>query len=297
MVKKIFYLLTTWSCLYLVYGHPPNLKFCLQLTKDTIFIGEPMIIKCMLINNSGKPINVYGAPSRPLLTCGKLSFSLNLPGDDREFWYGVGYLVLTENKPPNFVLSPHDSIYWYSILNWRDWSYRIQKKDVANLPIGTYRIKAEYFLDSDDLSQHWRISSNVDSFYAEPMLESESEKYNEICQVLNNYFIFIIGRDECRMIQENFPKYLEIKNSIIAQFCHYILAMSSPLPKRIAFCKSFLEKYPNTPLAEEIEFCLAEAYIGIGRKDLSTQAYRLALRKFPDNINGYYYRNLRQKFN
>lgn len=293
IIKQLSLILAILS-LFLLYAQEPCLSLRLEVTKDTVFIGEPMLIKCMIINTGDEMLKVYGAPSRPLLTCGGLAFYLTLPCSKQKFRYGVGYMVLSSQRP-TFILESHDSIYWYSILNWRDWTYEIQKKDVSNLPNGTYKISAEYFLFAEDLTKRWIISSNIDSLYAKPMPDDEAQIYDNVQQAMNNYLIFIVGKDEYRTIQEIFPKYVNTSNAVLAMYCHYLLAMSSTLPRRIDLCKSFLMNYPNTTLAEEVEFYLAEAYIGIGRNDLSMQACKKALQKYPDNINGYYYRNLKSK--
>ncbi len=295
MVRKIIFLLFSAGCLWPIYAQSDNLALRLEITKDTVFIGEPMVIKCVLINRGTEVCKVYGAPSDPLLSCGVLDFILSIPNRFEEYQYRVCVSVLV-NSPPSFILEPQDSFYWFSILNWRNWTYTSKKFDyLRDLPIGYYQIKAIYFLASEDLTRRWQITSNIDSFYTIKMPARELKIFREIRNSIDDILGFCAPTEPNKQSRKIFRKFMNVKNSIIAQFCHYLLAYSSTLPERIDICESFLERYPNTPLAEEIEFWLARAYVGIGREDISKDAYRRALEKYPDNIKGYYYRNLKRK--
>jgi len=297
MFKKILILLWTFSCLLGLHAQHGNLVLRIMVPKQKIYIGEPILVKCILVNNGIEQSKVYCAPYEPLLTAGVLEYTLNIPNHTEDFKYRVRRHVLG-SQPPDFTLGSSDSIYWYAVLNWYNWNWgtAFKKFDyLHDLTTGEYQLRCVYYLPSENLSKVWQISSNVTRFSTTKMPKQELENFKEAQEFLDQYLGYPgnMNTEVYEKAHSVLPDIIDKDTSITAEYSHYILAYISPLSSRIDVCKSFLQKYANTSLAEEMEFWLARAYIGIGEEEVTRKAFEEAMRRFPGNVRGYYYQYLK----
>lgn len=302
IINKILALTFGYFCI--ASTQPNNIILKIETTKDTIFIGEPLVVKCMLVNKGTKDAKLYAMTYQDLLSYDRLDFFLQVPDKDCEYIYEPYLHVTPVNLAPQFLLQPQDSIYFYALLSWSgylsgfvcrsDTLYDYLKYD--ELKQGFYKIKSTYHLP--ELS----LISNTNSFYAVPLPPNEGEIFAKTGYLIDKFFGWPhdVEVGYYQTIIDTFSQYRGTENSVIAQFCHYILAYCVPLLNRVGLnrmsaCESFLRKHQNTPLAEQIEFWRAKTFVGIGQEDMAKEVFHRAHMKYPDNIIGYLYQNKKQK--
>ncbi len=294
ILSKLLLLTIAW----LQIANSNNLVFRIDVTKDTILLGEPLMIKCILLNKGHQEKKIWYGSVGGLLSSGCLGFNLYVPNKDYEYKYDV-YMHVISGGSPGFHLPPQDSIYFYTLLSWTgNMSGFFCPAESGNgqlvydeLEKGYYRIKSKYFLPGIQLT------SNVDSFIGEIMPHNEKQLYEQAGDLINSYIghPYNIEQEGYDEINEKFPNYIQQTDLVMGQYCHYILAFCSPSSTRIGYCESFLKKYPNTPLSEPIAFWNARAHSGIGQENRSKELLWRAQTKYPDNIMGFQYRNKKQK--
>jgi len=255
MVNKIRFLFFL-STLLIVFIYGENRinnvpHFRIEIGQDTIYLGEPIVLRCWLINNNNLPIKIWKEGAIGLLISGRIAFYLISPQKDTSP-YAIG---IHDNLRglPNLEILPFDSIYWYSILGW----HNFVRSKVIRYPPGVFEIKGAYYLnikDSDSLLCSV-LESNVASFTAIQIPDSEWVIYDEWIPHTREYFWWG-ERFRNRWVR---PDYNEIckrvaeTKSKFAPYAHYIYCKSTGNKKAM---QEFLDKYPVGPLSELIEFML-----------------------------------------
>jgi hypothetical protein len=281
-----------------IHAKAIDLDFRLDVLDSVIAIGEPITVKCVLINKGIEACKIYCSPYEPLLSTATLSFTLFLPNSDDSFQYWT-YRHVPSCRMPDFVLPSKDSIYWYTILNWKNWTWYNTDNNfdyLNDLPLGDYTLVGMYHSPLNDLDSISHILSNTDQFAAVKLSSEEFTTFKYTQEFIDHYFGYP-GNMKTQIYEKMhqvLPKYIDKKTNAITEYCHYLLAFASTLPSRIDICKSFLSRYTNSHLAEDIEFWLARAYKG-EQEDSSGIALRKVLGKYTSNARGYYYLNLKQK--
>ncbi len=232
----------------------PVPQFRIEIWQDTIYLGEPILIKCWLINNNEIPVKIWNKHSRGLLIFGCVDFYLFYPKNDTAR-YDVGINAEMGSLLPGKEILPFDSIYWHSILGWHNFA---RSKVIWYQP-GEFKIKGVYYLsikdeDSNSLL-YFGLESNVASFVAVQIPDSEKAIYDEWIPLTREYFWWG-ERFRDRWVREDYNelcKRVSETKSRFAAYAHYIYCKSTGDKKAM---REFLDKYPVGPLSELIEFML-----------------------------------------
>lgn len=316
LMSKAFFLVCI--CISLVFAQTNNLFLRIGVQKDTIIIGEPIIIKCTLVNKGNADTKIWSAMFDGLLTNRCMAFSLYTPANNHHYNYNV-FTYANTLKVPDFILPMRDSVYFYAMLCWAGELGGFANNDdtltdpltYSELEPGTYKISASYQLPG------LQVSSNLDSFVGAYMSNEEIGLYLYVGSIINNFFgwPYNFNNEDLDTIVNQLQKYVEKEahrdyighdtatayippykeNSIFTQYCLYILAYCSPRSTRIQNCHTFLRKYPDGPLSEQLTFWNARAHFDIKQKSHAMEyLWRLQV-KYPDNITGFLYLNKNRK--
>jgi len=281
-IKLILIIISIFNVLFA----QDTLTYRIEIMKDTVYIEEPIIIKCRLINNSGRSVRTYSYPSTSLLSFGYNRFFLIDSYASREYRYGVYSHELLLVRSDTFLLAPQDSVYYYTILSWSGFVSLNQD----GLKPGYYRIKAEYF----------SLNSNVDSFYAMQLPVEERVIFDKVGSLIDEYWSWpeACSSGTKDRIREIMPDVIKNSSSVFTPFCYYMLWRMSFSDDDMAnsLVDEFLKLYPDSPLAEKFTFDLFR-YYGWYKKDedKGREVILDALRKYPNNLIGYFYLDLRSK--
>uniref|UniRef100_A0A7V1EJ70 Uncharacterized protein n=1 Tax=candidate division WOR-3 bacterium TaxID=2052148 RepID=A0A7V1EJ70_UNCW3 len=285
MKTKIIFYLVLAALQYMVYGEN-TLTYRIELTKDTIYFGEPIIVKCKLINRSERKVPIFSYPGTALLTFGYTNFYLSSPSNYKDYKYGVYLHSNLLVHSDSFTLDTRDSVYYYTILSWIGFTYL----KYNNLKQGWYKIRSTYF----------SLESNVDSFYADALPAKEKEIFEEIGAIVDTFWVWPEGgwppmRDKIRKV---FPNIIKQEKSVFSPFCYYMLwrMVFNDESKAEFLAEEFFKLYPDSPLTEKFAFDLYR-YYGWYKKDEDKGRTIIldALEKYPDNLIGYFYLKLKNK--
>ena len=201
--------------------------------------------------------------------------------------------------PYKFFIGPRDSVYYYTILSWRGFG---SLRKINELMHGYYAMASRY---------HFRLKSNVDSFYGLPLPDSERTVYEEVKVPLEYFWTgpegFPLHRREDQVRFASQLKKVTRKKSIFAPFCHYILWRLSLFQSIIKFpeplntidlANEFFKLYPDSPLAEKLSFEMFRYYAWYCKEkdeEKGRAVVREALKKYPDNLLGYEYLDVKRK--
>ncbi len=254
MLNKINFLIFCAIILVAFSNSQPYLpNFRLEIWRDSVYIDEPLIFKCWLINNSIMPIKVWDRGPIGLLTTGSIDFYLiTAGGDTHRYTMGIDDF---SRQMPSLEIPPNDSMYWYSVLSWHNFVCT----SVRNLSPGQFRIFARYGLTiKDPATDSIRfpiIRSNEVWIIAGEIPDSERVIYDEWIPLTHDYFWWG-ERFERIWVRDDYNelcKQVADMKSRFAIYAHYIYCKSTGDKKEM---QKFLERYPGTPLAEMIEFLL-----------------------------------------
>lgn len=289
MIAKIVYVSIILGIFSAVPGKGSNLIYKIDVVKDTIYIGEPIIVKCKLINEGSREVEILAYCGEDLLTYDYSAFYLHNPNNNKEYKYGVFEHADLFASPRRFLLAPKDSIYFYTILCW-DGNNGFTYLKYDNPDPGFYKIRSTYL----------KLESNVDSFYADTILTEEKEIFEQVVPIIDEFWGWPYGteRETTKKILETFPSVIKKEKSILAPFCHYMLWWKSfdDEPQVESLADEFFKKYPNSPLSEKLAFDLYR-YYAWHKKDIEKGKTIVleALKKYPDNLQGYRYLGLKDK--
>ncbi|MGB9721999.1 MAG: hypothetical protein ACPL28_11050 [bacterium] len=254
MIKNLKLLLLYLS-LFLAFSEAQSLlvNFRLEIWKDTVYIGEPIILKCWLVNNNDLAVKVWREGPTGLLYIGAIDFYLTSSGRDTSR-YAVGIKDFTRQMP-SLDISPRDSIYWYSMLCWNNFA----RSEKLLYQAGEYEIIGRYTLIAKDAAADtllfFEIISNKNIFFATEIPDSEKAIYNELIPLTREYFWWGERFDKTwtRKDYNDLCKRVADTKSRFAIYAHYIYCKSTGDKNEM---QKFLQRYPKGPLSELVEFML-----------------------------------------
>lgn len=255
-----------------------GLVFKISLQRDTIFLGEPLILTSTLINKSTKPIDIT------TFSYYETGLTLFWPSGEHKF-YGKGILYL--RVAPwvgkfSTKLSPMDSIYWRELLWLENFGSLESLEDFA---AGRYRIIGTYNYDMTFADKHTirkrifihsvrvinRLADSISFILAHsPELIKTIKPIHEY---LKNFFYWDgnsvddirrerRGKVSSGALADYLYQYLlkiKLSDSLFITFADYLLPAVTNLinyrkKKSISLADDFIEKYPDSPLSEEMAF-------------------------------------------
>lgn len=233
-------------------AQPFSVNFRIEIWKDTIYIGDPIILKCWVINDNSAAVKVWHRGPLGLLANGNVDYYLISHQNDTSY-YGINIEDFSRQSP-ELEIASKDSFYWYSLLSWHNFHFHSNK--VSQFSSGFYRIIAKYYLpiecDTGDYSEIV-IQSNEVSFYAIEETVFEQEIFNKWISLTKEYFLWG-ERFETTWTRKDYNelcKWVAETKSRFAMYAHYIYCKSTGDKKAM---RKFLDKYPGTPLTELVEF-------------------------------------------
>lgn len=288
MLVKTICSLVLVGCLCTAFGED-TLIYKIEVMKDTIYIGEPITVRCKLINECDRDVAILAYQCPSLLEFDFTGFHLYDPSNDREYEYGVWVHTSLIRPPDKFLLAPKDSVYYYIIFSWGGFLF-LKYEDVKP---GYYRIRSTYL----------SLESNVDSFYAEIMPANEKSVFEQVGTLVDEFWSWPQGgRSETSdKILKILPKIIKEQKSVLIPFCYYILwkeslASRADESKITFYADEFFKRYLNSPLMEKFTFDLYRYYAWYKKDTVKGKSVVLeALERYPDNLDGYLYLGLKNK--
>ncbi len=247
-----FFWLSTSSIVVLTYADDMELTFRIEIMKDSIVVGEPLIVKCWLINNSRKTVEICGECGTAALVYGNLDFYLSPKAKTvTPYTYKIGKHVLAPIRSL-FTLDPYDSTYWYNLL-WLE-NFQLNKKELGGRSFCIFATAG--FLVDKSQQDLKTLTSAIDYFVVVSLPVIEKEIFNEWTSYADEYFSYgdrIPYAKDAKKFHDLCIKIAK-SDSRLAYYAHYIASTLGFADRKTQLL--FLEKYPNTPLAEMLEFGL-----------------------------------------
>jgi hypothetical protein len=246
----------------------------ISLQKDTIWIGEPLIVTSTLINKSSKPIEIMPIDAHSITECGIAGFMLVEPSGERNFYHigihidRVGPIAGFNNKK----LLPSDSIYWRKLYWLENFG---APESLEGFAPGRYRIIGTYlyymyFIDKHAIRN--RLSDSISFILSyNPKL---IKVIKPIREYLKNFFWWdghfidavykkgkriVSGESLAECLYQYLLKIRRLKSSFIL-YADYLLPTIASLIKyrrkrALILADEFMKKYQGSPLSEEMAFC------------------------------------------
>jgi len=270
-----YFFLTTIIFAVTVFGQPRvdtsniGLVLKISLQRDTIRLGEPLILTSTLINKSSKSIDIstffsdYG-----------IGLTLLCPSGDKKLYrVGISYSrIATSIAGLNTIkLAPMDSIYWRKLYWLENFGAPESLEDFAP---GWYRIIGTYlyyisFIDKHSISNRISDSTSFILTYNSQLIKT----IKPIREYLNNFFwwdghfLADMRRKQRGIVSGEaladclYQYLLKIRrlNSPFILYADYLLPTIVSLIKyrkkrAIILADEFMKKYPSSPLSEEMAF-------------------------------------------
>ncbi len=288
-------------------AYPEEVDFKIQLEKPILMEGEPLLLKCFIINKTAKNITVVPPYDRiTALMTFKLGFNV-LTEQNSEYKYHIGFHADGISLPGDEkVIGPHDSLYINAILwpnNFYDWDKRQERAQRRLFPPGQYKLYGRLFLGVKFYPKPSRdliMVSDTILFTVNAIAPDEQNLLVTIEPLISAFFYklenILLIKDSLRQVilPSLLPVFDELRrrNSIMIPLIDFVSIKSSALidtsniDRIIADAKQFIVDHQGSILAEEMEFMLAEMLYRQEKKSATfvKEANRI-IAKYPKNIN------------
>ena len=131
-------------------AYPEDIEFKLELERAILFEGQPILVRCLIINKRSEDITVIPPPHRlRSLVTNSLGFNI-INGQNIDLPYQLGFHARSMFLPGDEkVIGPHDSLYINMILwsnNFYKWENRNQGTQKLLFLYGEYKLYGQIFL-------------------------------------------------------------------------------------------------------------------------------------------------------
>ena len=254
MTKKLILCFCLVASEAVVFAQQEDVSMSLRLEaiNDTIFISEPLIIRCWLVNNEKSTARIFGRWGVNALIFGGLDFFLSTESDSltkHDYRLGVNASTFTQYS---IAVAPDDSIYWYNLL----WLPNFRMSQLGK-ELRVVLIRGEYGFCTDESYRDARsIISEGESFVVIPGPEAEIGFPQEWMGYAREYFAF----GDNMLSTETFKAFLALcekiakSDSRLSYYARYIPFTLYGVKSDSLNMMDFINKYPNTPLSEILEF-------------------------------------------
>ncbi len=273
-----------------------QVRFTAALLRDTVRIGEPLLVMCVVRNETPDtqfiPIGVpedlqsSGAVGYAVSNSHGLTFVLRPYALSTVGW-------MSNSRIP---IPPHDSIYWHQLLPL-DHYYSVLRGKVVQFvqTPGSYRLVTALLLPvfraGDQFPSGDECLSLTDTAHFEltsdPELSSFIRPYREALSIgLWTRYVTVENQELDRILKSlasrpisadaTYP-YLEYLTP------HALSAVKGGSPDAIAEGRRFIAKYPDHPLSEEMTFDMWYFLCRLGRNPLQDSLARVLLKVYPRN--------------
>ncbi|MEO0227627.1 MAG: hypothetical protein ABIL70_06215 [candidate division WOR-3 bacterium] len=280
-------------------SYPEQFTFDLELEKDSIIEGEPIIVSCHIVNHSSKIARIIFPPLNRKEALHYYTINFYVKEDTIAYIYAPYVHADIGIEPAQEkLLLPGDTMFLNGILYPDNfWSYK-ERKRVALLP-NIYKLWARIHLGVKFYprpARDLRIVSDSVKFSIKASSIKEKQELNTISPYLREFFGYCEETDIPDSSRNAaYPKLDKIRktDSYLAPYAEFVyiglLAFDKDrekLDKGIIEAQRFLKKHTSSILGEEMEFLLAKMfYRKAGISDEFKKQARHLLEKYPKNIN------------
>lgn len=255
IVKMLIRILTLFVVIFFstIYGETILPVLRIENAYNSLFCGEPIMLKCWLINRNNTNVKVWDIISQSLIQSGLIHFNLITPTADT-INYRIGIKSHMINTP-TFVIPPKDSLYWYTALNWNNFL----NNGNHSIKPGDYIIYAIYsYKRSDSLDLHFPyipLKSNTITLVCTNLPDSERSIWNEWIPLTNEYYNWgeRFRGSWVRKDYNDLCKKIAYKKSRFAIYAHFIYCKTTGDTTET---RKFTNIYNQTSFNEILEFII-----------------------------------------
>ena len=231
--------------------------------KDTLFVGEPIILMPKFRNTGDEPVNI------PEFHAGYPYNNFDLIFRDDTFKYFPGYDVLPYRYTPDSILVlPRDSVYSYTLLFWKDF-------------LGKEKGNPTFSKDGDRCKIWINKTDTVSLFFITPPKEE-----TEVFEAMKNYHEAMQIKDKTKYRSKLLKNFLK-KPSHLSPYLYLIQYIWNDLPTQIKTVKVMTNRFPRHILTEWAEILLMQMLYrdnGPKSKEMAKEMLIELARKYPSNI-------------
>jgi hypothetical protein len=236
--------------------------------KETLYVGEPIILIEKFKNNDDKLVKILEFTAETFHN----GFDLIFEGDTHK-WFPGYFITLSPNKPDTLIIQPKDSVYSYVLLFWKDFG-GIERKPPLFPKRGD---KCEILINRRD---------SVFLFFTNPI-----GKEREIFDVLQDYHVGMSAGERINQFKLKLKKILHNKD-YLSPYLYYInkrFESGHPtISKEIIMVNGLKRLFPKHILTEIAEIHLMSDLHADGdpkNKKVAVEMYKELSKKYPSNIN------------
>ncbi len=288
-----------------------NLSLRISIQRDTIWIGEPILMTAVLINKSSEPIYILPASADAMQIYGIVGQILVEQGGNRRA-YKIGIqssIAYPLPKSMSEKIMSGDSIYWRKLLWLENFGSPINLEDFSS---GLYKIIYRYFYATRENNMQIvreTISDSISFILAQNPIITQS--IHPIRDYLKNLFWWnggsidgIWDKGKCIISRhtraESLYQFLmKIKNinTPFTIYAEYLLPTVAGLTSNrkveaVALADTFMKKYQGSFLDEEMAFWRGRLLDRAQQDSKMNEWLKPVFNQYPKNLKRYVYGNL-----
>ncbi len=279
---------------------PEQLNYQIKMEKENLWEGEPLCVRCILINHSTKAAKIIMPANdrNELLYFARISYSVSNNADSLSLYFRNLHCDVSPRPKHEKLIMAGDTLYINGILS-PDNFFNIKKREIITLRPGSYTLFSRIFLGTKFIPEPPRallIYSDTAKFIIKPIVAKEKSRLLKIRPFMKEFFGYgeeMGVSDSCRNLA--YPVLDEIKrtDSYLAPYADFVhismLAFDgdkNKLASGIREAKRFIKKYQGSILGEEMEFLLVKMlYLKEGKSDEFYKQSKQIIEKYSKNIN------------
>lgn len=288
-------------------ANPNALSFKIDMQKKVYYEGEPMVFKILIINKVGTPQTIVHTGSRTSQISGGLHSFEVVSEFDSVFLY-CPYVHANIGMSPNdaIVFGPYDTLYTHAIL-YPD-LFRQRDYPKRKLQPGVYILESSIHLGTKFYPKPGRalnITSHPTMFTIDTLPAIELDNLSKMRPYMEVFFgsveegfwsvdynsknfidSALFWLDTVKHSESRFAPYADFIYTCIPALTRRQDDREVKINKSVVNAKSFIEKYPGSTLAEEMEFNIAWwlYYKDSTSVEFLNQAMKV-IEQYPKNLN------------
>ncbi len=279
---------------------PDQFVYRLKMEKYILLEGEPLLIRCVLVNHSQTPAKIILAPTDRIeaLEYHNIVYEVSRANGSVCGYFMRIHSDIASRKEQERLLKPGDTVCINGIL-WPDNFFNLKERKIVSLSPDSYVVFSRIYLGTKFLPKPARtlfIHSDTARFIIEPVLRKE--ELTKIRPFMAEFFGYgeeNTVSDSCREFAYSVLDEIRKSGSYLAPYADFVyigmLAFDGDrgkLDKGIIEANKFIKKYKGSMLGEEMEYLLVKMiYRKEGKsKEFYNQAQRV-MKKYSQNINNF----------
>lgn len=276
-----------------IQGLYEGVYFSVKLQKDTIFIGEPLIIESKFVNTTEKKQIIPEPAYLPNVSTGTMGITLTLPNGS-EVGCQVG-IHASLTSWPYTILAPRESVITvfmvdlHTFFGWNGYLTGDNLKEIKMAEEGICTLKIGFPYPSLATKEKpLPHALNINLFQKVPFYwlktrKSEYKILKKLCDAHITWEFLRLGEKK----QFDVLKEVMNSNSIFAPYAHYQYAYSIEDPEeKLLLYRQFIKKYPDSILEKLVWGHIVSILNGLGKKEEANQELQKLQKKHPGYIKG-----------